>query len=305
MYEKSGTYYYVNKLGKWIPLGKTLPDMHRRLSQVLEDEIRGTTLNSVMDRYAREVMPSKAPATQKVQTPQLAHLREVFGMCAPATIRPCNIFEYLQARSAKVAGNREIALLSDIFRYAANWGIVDTNPCKGVSRNKEKPDNRYITDDEFSAVVLAAPPAIAAAMKLAYLTGQRQADLLALHRNQLRDEGIYFKQRKTGKEIIVAWSQELRAEVDAALALQGDTPSMWVIANSNRQRYTSSGFQTAWQKLMRKCMSNSVLGERFTFRAIRAKARSDGSDKQLLGHANPDAMAAIYQRKPILVEPVR
>jgi integrase len=41
------------------------------------------------------------------------------------------------------------------------------------------------------------------AIDLAVSTGQRRGDLLSLTRAQLRDDGIYFKQSKTGAEITI------------------------------------------------------------------------------------------------------
>lgn len=139
------------------------------------------------------------------------------------------------------------------------------------------------------------------AMGIAYLTGQRQADILNLRRRDLLDEGIYFKQRKTGNEVIVEWPPALHKAVRRAL-MHGDTLAFdYVIRTRNNQCYSSSGFQTVWKRLMYKLPEDV----RFKFMDIRPKARSDGDDKRLLGHSNPDAMARVYQRKPTVVHPVR
>ncbi len=84
-----------------------------------------------------------------------------------------------------------------------------------------------------------------------------------------------------------------------------DRSSEYLVVNSFGEKYGSSGIQTAWQRLKVNCTESGIIHERFTFRDIRAKARSDGDDKKLLGHANPEAMAKIYQRKPVKVKPVK
>jgi hypothetical protein len=81
--------------------------------------------------------------------------------------------------------------------------------------------------------------------------------------------------------------------------------SMWLVCTRPGQRYTSSGIQTAWQRLMTECLREGVIQERYTFHDLRAKARSDGDDKALLGHADPAKMARTHQRKPIKVQPVK
>lgn len=304
VYLKGKTYYYLTPGNRWIRLDNTLPGMHRALADTLSNEGR-PRLNAIFDRYMAEVIPAKAPKTQHEQLRQLGMLIKVFGHCYPEDVKPKHIADYLDTRSAKVSANREIALLSHVYRKAMRWGLADVNPCQGIERNRERPDRRYITDADFSVIFAKAPAYVRSAMELAYLTGQRQADILKLRRSQLQDEGIYFKQSKTGKELIVRWTRELRAAVDRALSAPSTIASIWVIHNRKGQAYTSSGFQSVWQKLLRRCLADGVIQERFTFRAIRAKARSDGPDKRLLGHSNPDAMARIYQRKAEIVEPVK
>lgn len=304
VYRKGKAFYYVSPANRWIRLGATLAEMYSRYGEVLRDADR-QQLRALFDRYAIEVLPGKAPKTQREQLRQLAALANVFGQCYPEAVKPSDVARYLDQRSAKVAANREVALLSHIYRKAIRWGLAESNPCQGVERNKERPDDRYIEDSEFWTVHEQAPAHIRSAMELAYLTGQRQADVLNLQRGQLRDDGIYFKQAKTGKELIVRWSLELRAVVDRALGTPSAIASVWIIHNRKGQKYTSSGFQGMWQKLMRLCLNKGLIQRRFTFRAIRAKARSDGPDKRLLGHSNPDAMSRIYMRKPEFVQPVK
>ena len=51
-------------------------------------------------------------------------------------------------------------------------------------------------------------------MELWRLTGQRVMDVARIRRQDLKDEGIYFRQTKTKAELIVRWNPELRAAVD-------------------------------------------------------------------------------------------
>lgn len=140
-------------------------------------------------------------------------------------------------------------------------------------------------------------------MDLAYITGQRQGDLLKIKYSDLLADGVFFEQSKTGEKIIVEWSDALYRVIERA---KKEFPqSQYLVSNSDGQKYSSSGVQTAWQRLIVSCLNKGILHERFTFRDIRAKARSDGEDKRLLGHANPEAMAKIYQRKPVKVRPAK
>ncbi len=67
----------------------------------------------------------------------------------------------------------------------------------------------------------------------------------------------------------------------------------YLFYNLKGQKYTSSGFQSNWQKLMVKAVKTGTLQKRFTFHDIRRKAASDMESKlgresarKLLGHAD-------------------
>jgi integrase len=96
-----------------------------------------------------------------------------------------------------------------------------------VHKIAEPSRDRYVTDDEFRAVYHLASPMLQCAMDLATITGQRQGDLLRFSRSQVTDEGIVFRIGKskrrhprhgkvveTAKQVIVEWSEDLRAVVD-------------------------------------------------------------------------------------------
>lgn len=306
VYEKHSAYYFVDYQNKWTRLAKAgdKAGMYKALARLIDDK-RVPGMTALFERYEKEVLPTKAEKTQKEQKAQIQRLRAVFGKLEPGMITTAHVGGYLDRRSAPVAANREIALLSHVFKKAIRWGLVAINPCTGVERNKEKARDRYVTDDEFRAVYEEAPEIIRVLMALAYLTGQRQADLLKIRLSDLTDEGIFFRQNKRGARLVVQWSDTLRDVVSWAVKRQTKAQSLFVVADSAGQAYRSSTIQTAWQRLMVRCLEDGVLSERFTFQDLRAKARSDGTDKYLLGHVNPDAMARVYQRKPRSVKPVR
>ena len=106
------------------------------------------------------------------------------------TIQPHHIRLYLDERgeTAKVRANRERALFSHVFNFARECGYTNApNPCAGVRGALGDRANRYVEHDEFLAVWKVADYTVQDAMDLAYLTGQRPADLLKFNRNDIRD----------------------------------------------------------------------------------------------------------------------
>lgn len=101
---------------------------------------------------------------------------------------------------AKTRANREIALLSHVYNMAREWGLTDReNPCAGVRKNKEKVRDYYANDMVWAAVYGQAPQELKDAMDLAYLTGQRPVDAIAMNRSYMEGDSLNVQQGKTGK----------------------------------------------------------------------------------------------------------
>ena len=153
------------------------------------------------------------------------------------------------------------------------------------------------------------------AMDLALDTGQRRGDLLSLTRAQLTEEGIAFRQGKTGAGVLVEWTDQLRATVERAKALKPQVPGEYLLRKRNGKQYTARGFSAIWQRLMDKALATGkngeppALAERFTFHDLRAKCASDKTSLEgaaaLLGHASSTATKATYRRKMPRATPLR
>ena len=92
--------------------------------------------------------------------------------------------------------------------------------------------NPFDTDAEYQVVLTHAKPLLQAAMEISYCCAARKKDVLEIRRQDLREEGIYIKQSKTGKEQIKRWIPRLRQAVDLALFQQKNVKlATWVFVN--------------------------------------------------------------------------
>jgi integrase len=310
---KHGSYYYLRRIIKngkaatqWVNLGKTEAEMLRALAE-LKTEGAGV-MAAVIQRYREQILIKKAANTQASQNKQLDRLQRAFGHGNPSKLRPSHIAQYHDAvgATAPYQANRELALLTHVLKYAVRWGYIDENPAREIQRHPEHARTRYPTHDEYTTVRNQAPIWIQILMDLAYITGQRRADLLSLQRKHLTDAGIEITQSKTGKKLLLEWSTDLHNTVTRALTelASPGIQSVYVICDRNGQRRRDAAFTTAWTRHINKCLTNGTLSEPFQFRDIRAKAGSDSDGKQL-GHQSEATLKRHYKRLPENVKPTQ
>lgn len=313
LYERAGTYYYVEKgTGKWINLGRDYGEALAEYGRLVAgSNPRSRKMADLIDRYMREVAPTKAAATYRDNIRQSKLLRAFFGRMAPDDVTARHIYQYMDERGirSKVQANRDLALLQAVFKKGVRWGDVSVSPVVKIERFKEHPRKRYVQDWEFDAFKSYAGQLIAAYMDFQYLTALRQGDILRVHLNEIKDDGIHVTISKTGKERIITWTPTLRAAVRDARMLPRPVRGMYLFCTRTGSRYTTDGFRSIWQRKMRSALEIGVLRERFTTHDIRAKSASDASDLQraqdLLGHANNKVTREHYRRLPELVKPLK
>ena len=294
MRRKGFSYYYVVG-NKWTPLGL---DRNKallawaQLEQTEPDESL-TTFGVVAERYKKDELPGKAPATQVEYTRALKELLPVFGQVKLESIHPKHIRIYLDRRTKKISGNREIAVLSAIFNRAREWGYTRAaNPCAGVRRNAERGRDRYITDEEYRQLHVAADAVLRDAMALAYYTGQRVSDVLKIRRADIRDGALWIKQGKTSKTLRIAVEGELRRTIEEITAR--GVVGIYLLTTPKGERVS---YEALHQRFAR---ARTKAGLDLQFRDLRAKAATDLENldlaQKLLGHSGRE-MTEHYTRK--------
>lgn len=308
-----------------IPLGKDLQEAKRKWADleckpIPTDETR---MSHIFDRYERDVVPSKAPKTQRDNLGCLKHLRAVFGSGPIDAITPQHIALYRDKRSAKVRANREITLLSHVFNMAREWGYTaKENPCRGVRKNKEKPRDFYADDEVWEAVYSQASVELQDAMDFNYLTGQRPADVLKMRLTDIKDGALEVVQNKTRKKLrILLDSDGLRTElgklVDRVKARERKVSSLYLVAtpagkplNQHTLRIRFDAARAAAAKAADEA-ENASLASRiraFQFRDIRPKAASElplDHASKLLGHTEHEITEKVYRRVGEVVKPTK
>jgi len=311
MHLKGGRYYHVGTSipRKWTPLGSDLNEARRKWAELEAEPVQGDdrTFGVIARRYVREVLPEKSARTRSDNLKELENLKAVFGDVPIEAITPVHVREYMDIRgeTAKVRANREKALLSHVYNKAREWGYTSApNPCAGVKGFRENGRDIYVTDEDFRAVYSVAHPTLQDAMDIAYLTGQRPADVLKVKLADIRNDHLHIVQNKTRKHLRIAIEGELKVVIERIAARPRKMASASLLQNEDGTPVSPFELRSRFDKARR------LAGVTFQFRDIRAKAASDTGDlahsQKLLGHQSRN-MTEHYVRSRIgeRVKPVR
>jgi integrase len=314
-------YRFVPKSGPKVTLGPVddYGGMLRQYAEIMSagDEPRFDTLADVMDYYLQEVSPTKCAETERKEQTKMANLRRVFGHFPPGHLTQADAYQYMKARARRhpTAAVREIELLSHVCTQAPKWVREwPPNPLFRMEKLKLPTRDRCPTNAEYLAAWELAPPMVRAAMDLAMLTGLRRGDILGLTRANMTDDGLLVKPSKTrhssGVELLFEYTPALRDVLRRALAERPQVRQAIICVTRGENvglAYTSSGFDKAWQRLMKRYVAGG--GEAFQFRDLRRKSASDEVDAATasarLGHASQAITDRVYRVKPKKVRPLK
>lgn len=305
VYHRHGAYYYVTQAGKWRHLGKAYSDALRALAVLLGEGAPVQTIELLIAKYEAEILPQKAKKTRAGRLQQFKAVRECFGQMSAEEIEPHHVWTFWRARGETEQARHEVSALSALLTFARQCGArKDDNPCFKLGKKAAKHRTRYVTDDEYLLVRSVAQPMIAYAMDLALIAGMDEATIRMLERRHLKDDGIEFERPKKGDQEsafqLIEWNDELDLTVKAILR---ERPQLRraLICNRKGQPYSANGFQSQWQRTMRKAVK-AGLKDRFHFHDLRAKSASDEETDQAaadrLGHADVSTTKRIYRRLP-------
>ncbi|WP_422421821.1 tyrosine-type recombinase/integrase [Pseudomonas sp. GZD-222] len=283
-------------------------------------------LGDVFNRYERDVIPSKMPRTQKDNLLSLKQLRAAFSEAPIDAITPQIIAQYRDKRTGKVRANREIALLSHIYNMAREWGITEKeNPATGVRKNKERPRDFYAGPEIWDAVYRWAASELRDAMDLAYLTGQRPADVLSMRATDCVDGHLQVAQGKTSKKLRIQLAtsgqmNELGLLLERLLQKRKErgVRNPYLITTEDGRNVTASMLRLRFDGARKSATEHAlesqdkILAEQirlFQFRDIRPKAASEINDlthaSRLLGHTDKRITETVYRRIGEIVSPTK
>lgn len=323
------TYYFFDRRAsgeKDIPLGRDYDQAIKKWKEVHHDAPRvAGTIEQAFQAWEKDVqsgLPSYSnKETQRGYRNQLARFRPLFGPVTWESVSFSHLVMYLERRSAKTQGNREMALFSIIWNFARKKGLTDLPwPAAGMERsrwkNAEQAREFQVTDDLFNAVYYAGDQVLQDCMDLASATGMRLNDTVTV----LLPAGdlLRMKAHKTGKkaDFDIALSQVLPELVRRRRALKAD--HLMLLSTPTGRPVTLRMLRDRYDEARRVAAHNAdCAGEHelaaeirsMILRDMRKRAsdlsESDEAASQLLQHTSVHLTKKHYRSTVVKLKPVR
>lgn len=194
-----------------------------------------------------------------------------------------------------------------------------------MRKNKERPRDLYAGPEIWDSVYKHAVPELRDAMDLAYLTGQRPADVLSMRASDCVGAYLQVAQGKTSKKLRIQLStsdqsNELGRLVERLLYQRSERQvrNRYLIITEKGRNVTAPMLRLRFDDARNSAIKNALFENdktptegirQFQCRDIRPKAAREIGDlshaSRLLGHTDKRITETIYRRVGEIVEPTR
>jgi len=205
-----------------------------------EQDKRGApTVNDLIERVRRDVLPTRRLETQRTYDHFLKMIAKAIGRRKVADIRLADIDKlHKSAKANPPSANMLLTTASVMFGKAVKWDIIDRNPCRGVEHYDLEPRERFLSQAEIARLseVLTTWPhqRAAAAIRFLLLTGARRGEVLQMRRSDVdferavwRKPSHHTKTKKVHRVPLSAGALEVLASVDGEQPFRCDLFREW------------------------------------------------------------------------------
>lgn len=272
MHQKGKSFYLAVWNGQkqvWTKLGTSYSDAmieYCRLERVGNNPKEIRTFSDLADEWKLSKYPKLAESTRASYDLALDNIIPAFGEAEPNQITPAHIGRYMDLRSSKHSANKEMAVMSGIFKLGIRHGHVSQNPTALIEYHPTKRRERIITKAEWSAIQLAAPnDLVPVLMDLLYVTGLRIGDVLRLRFDDVKTDGIMVRQSKNSVSGMYEMTKPLAAIFARAkqLHVQSDIkkliPAGTTIIHTRRMKpYTYYGLRSIFRRVVDRAKLSDI-----------------------------------------------
>jgi len=271
----------------------------------IEDQRTAPTISELIDRFEAEHLPRKRPGTAEDYRRMLrVWVRPHFGEHVKVRDVEFTDIDRLHRRITNAGydyrANRVIAVVSKMFSLAVRWGMRESNPTRGLERNREYGRRRYLSADELvrltKALVEHPDKQTADVIRLLLLTGARRGEVLAMRWADIDlTQGAWSKpasstKQKEAHEVpLSAPVRQLLSEIREQQTAKRHVVGEYVFPGSGGSGHVIE-IKRAWRQL---CKAAGITGLRIhdLRHSFASQLASGGASLPLigalLGHSNP------------------
>ena len=186
-----------------------------------------------------------------------ARLLPAFGATALDRITRTQVEDWFEdfSRTAPGGANRAIDLLRQILNFGIACGHLETNPTRGVARNRRTAMTRFLSRDEIRRLHAALDAASgqgpvrrqqADVIRLLVYTGCRKSEIVRLRWSEVDGDTLALGDGKTGPRKV-----HLNPQARAVLDRQPRGEIPWVFPSSRRPGRPCSDSVSHWREIRR------------------------------------------------------
>lgn len=197
-----------------------------------------------------------SPRTRQIYKLYYDKLTEFHGKQIHTITRPM-VVEWRDRNYHKPSVCRmSVMTLSSLFRFAVDYGLVTGNPVIGIRGMPQPKEIERWDESHVRDFIERSPEPLAAAVALAFYSGQRISDLVSMQWTAISDKYIYVSQKKTSRKLHIPIHRGLLPYLDGRRAaqkkLRRKTP--YVLTNAYGKNWTTQSLTKAVSR------QNAILG---------------------------------------------
>ena len=300
VYKRGSTWWVrFQRAGKTIRLSsgssskRVAEQFERELKEEYARQKRGGrarhTYDAMMAKFVREHFPTLKPNAAQRYAVSMKALKTEFDGKFVDEINKAALATFISARKKSHVTDttiiRDLACLSFALSCAVDWDWLEYNVCKSVrfkSLKEAKPRVRWLTDNEYTAMLDNAAAWVSPIMIMLVETGMRLGELLAVEWKNvdLDRREIYVPDSKTGAPRVVPLSDIACAQIRSQ-PRHMKTALVYFTAPSNRLSVNATS------RAIKRAMTRAEVKDarahdlRHTFRIlVPAAGRSDRASKR-------------------------
>lgn len=256
MYRRGPSYFFADRNGKWHNLGQDYPDALLKYARFAAYRARRNTVSALLDQYFLEYIPANPIESSTLQSYRISadHIRSEWGDDLLEQVSRGDCQRYLDTHPKRGAALNAMRFFKLVMDRAVAWELLTVNPLDHVKFPKREPRKRVLSDDEYNKIRAALLPKLRVIVDMAYLLSARVSEVSAIRWDDIRDDVLYMRRKKTKDVQPFIVTPELQALFDEARSLGGKIQSMqYLLINERRkpfnERYVSQAFSAAAERV--------------------------------------------------------